>query len=387
MFHDFCKTNREKKMKILVAGDFAPRRRITDSIIKRDYGFFDELKEINKNIDYSIINLEAPIVINDKAEPIKKTGPNLRCAKEVVEAIQYAGFNCVTLANNHLYDYGHEGYLDTIHTCDEYGVDYVGVGNNLNEAKKILYKKIDSKTLAIINFCEHEWSIATETTSGANPLNVVQNYYQIKEAKTKADFIIVIVHGGSEYYHLPTPRMKDTYRFFIDAGADIVVNHHQHCYSGYEIYNGSPIIYGLGNLCFDSLKPNPPDYWKEGYVAIFEIDDKISYKFMPYDQCGENAIVHFKEDTTQFENRIKEINDIISSEDLLNKHFIARCSDCQNNYNLFIEPLYNNKVTSYLFLKKILPSIWSSKKLMVLFNVINCESHKDILINAIKSKF
>lgn len=373
-------------MRILVAGDFVPRRRISESISRRDYSFFDELKDINRKVDYSLLNLESPIVINAKAKPIKKSGPNLRCTKGAIEAIKYAGFDCVTLANNHLYDFGHEGYLDTINTCNEFGIDYVGVGDNLEEAKKILYKNLGGKTIAIINFCENEWSIATKTTSGANPLNVVHNYYQIKDAKGKADYVMVIVHGGTEYYQLPTPRMRDTYRFFVDAGADVVINHHQHCYSGFELYNNKPIVYGLGNLCFDSSKPNPPSYWKEGYIAIFEFKDTITYSFIPYEQCGSVPIVHLNEDTSQFDKRMKELNSIINREDILNEHFVEKCNDSLKCYNLLIEPLYNNRILSFLFLRNLLPSIWKRKKIMGLLNLISCESHRDILIKVIKSK-
>ena len=85
-----------------------------------------------------------------------------------------------------------------------------------------------------------------------NPLLPIQQFYKIQEAKENADYVLVIVHGGIEHYQLPTSRMIETYRFFIDAGADAVVNHHQHCYSGYERYKSKPIIYGLGNLLFDN---------------------------------------------------------------------------------------------------------------------------------------
>ena len=130
----------------------------------------------------------------------------------------------------------------------------------------ILYKEIGDKKLAVINCCEHEFSIATETTAGSNPLNPISQYYAIKEAKEKADYVLVIVHGGHEHYQLPSTRMQETYRFFIDVGADAVVNHHQHCYSGYEYYNGKPIMYGLGNFCFDEgLKKTKQ--WHEGYIV------------------------------------------------------------------------------------------------------------------------
>lgn len=161
-----------------------------------------------------------------------------------VDAVKYAGFDVCTLANNHILDYGTTCCLDTKRLLEEDGIKTVGIGENLSRAADILYLKKENETLAIINCCEHEFSIATEETAGANPLNPIQQYYKIQEARQSADYVLVIVHGGHEYYQLPSPRMKETYRFFIDAGADAVINHHQHCYSGYEEYKGKPIFMG-----------------------------------------------------------------------------------------------------------------------------------------------
>ena len=236
---------------ILVAGDYRPVLRVQQLINECKYNhIFSEVKQYTDKVDYSLVNLESPVVIN-RAEPIKKIGPNLKCSKDAIDAIKYAGFNCVTLANNHFYDYGEVGVKDTITTCKEQGIDYIGGGENIEEAEKILYKEIKGKKIAFINICEKEFSIATKKSAGSAPLSPIHNFYQIQEARKQSDYVIVIVHGGVEHYQLPSPQMKETYHFFVDAGADIIINHHQHCFSGYEIYNGKPIFYGLGNFCYD----------------------------------------------------------------------------------------------------------------------------------------
>ena len=216
---------------ILIAGDFCQRYRIDEAIKKRLYGdLFDEVKTIIETADYSIVNFEFPIILDStNAKPILKCGPNLQGTKEAVDAVKYAGFNCCTLANNHILDQGEQCCLDTKNELEKAGIDTVGVGSNLEDAASILYKEIRGETLAIINCCEHEFSIATDTTIGANPLNHIQQYYRIQEARSKADYVLVIVHGGHEHCQLPSPEMQETYRFFIDSGADAVVNHHQHC--------------------------------------------------------------------------------------------------------------------------------------------------------------
>ncbi|MFV0501432.1 MAG: CapA family protein [Bacteroidales bacterium] len=372
-------------MNIIIAGDFCPRRRVEKLIEEKGYeDVFSQVKEITDKADYSILNFEAPVVIND-AKPIEKTGPNLKCSKNAVEAIKYAGFNSVTLANNHFYDFGDVGVRDTIDILKEYNIDYFGGGININEAKKTLYKEIKGKKIAFINFCEREWSIATDNTGGSAPLNPIQNHYQIKEAKENADYVIVIVHGGREYYQLPLPRMKETYQFFIDSGADVVVNHHQHCYSGYEIYKGKPIFYGLGNFCFDSIQEKRNKLWEEGFILKLSINDKIDFELIPYVQCGENPNVEILDDRLEFNNKINELNSIIDNVNLLESNFLNQVQKEKSEYFSYLEPIRNRYILA-LQRRKLFPSFIKNKYKLLLLNLIRCESHKDILEETIKSK-
>lgn len=202
-----------KKMKIVIAGDFCPCDRVVDLLKRGQYEFiFGKVRPIVESSDYAIVNLECPVV-SGNYEPIEKLGPNLKCEPNAVKAIKYVGFNMVTLANNHILDYGKEGLLETVATCTKEGIDTVGVGNNLNEASQFFYKEIIGKKVGIINCCEHEFSIATDSSTGANPLNPIQQFYQIKEARKKVDYLLVIVHGGHEHFQLPSPRMVEIYHF------------------------------------------------------------------------------------------------------------------------------------------------------------------------------
>lgn len=246
-------------MNVLIAGDFAPMSKLAKPIKEKRFSevFKKELSDIIKAADFSFVNFEAPVVENGY-RPIPKCGPNLNCSAEATLAVKYLGFTGVTLANNHILDYGTEGLRRTVKCCRNQGIDVVGVGDNLKDAGRVLYLTKDDDTLAVINCCEHEFSIATDTEAGANPLNSVRQFRQIQEAKTIADRVLVIVHGGHEHFQLPSLRMVDIYRFFIDVGADAVVNHHQHCYSGYEIYKGKPILFGI--------IPNLNEYSRTDYL-------------------------------------------------------------------------------------------------------------------------
>ena len=96
--------------------------------------------------------------------------------------------------------------------------------------------------------------------------------------------------GGHEMYNLPSPRMKETYRFFVDAGADTVIGHHTHCISGYEIYHKSPIFYSLGNFIFDSKSPKKSS-WFIGFAVCFKLSQntKVSFDIIPFEQCHQQA--------------------------------------------------------------------------------------------------
>ena len=365
-------------MKVLVAGDFCPCCRVADLFEREDYGLvLDEVRCLTTEVDYSIVNLECPVVSGD-IRPIEKHGPNLSCSNYGVKALKYSGFDCVTLANNHFLDFGEMGVQETIDALKVQGFDYVGGGLNIAEASRILYKEIGNLRIAIINCCEHEFSIATKDTAGSNPLNPIMQFYAIKEARNNADRVLVIVHGGHEHFRLPSPRMIETYRFFIDAGADAVVNHHQHCFSGYESYKGKPIFYGLGNFCFDDER-NFSEKWTVGYAVSldFSVEAPI-FSLHPYIQCAKKPSVVILPNNALSE-KIKELNAILSDHTLLSKLVNEYYDSCQVQYSSVFEPFFNRY---YLAAKKrgLVPSLVSKKRKLLAADYVLCESHKDKLM-------
>lgn len=364
-------------MKVLVAGDFCPRYRVAEKFEQGDYeSVLGEVKEIISDADYSIVNFECPVTKGGE-KPIVKFGPNLQCSEKGIEALKWVGFDCVTLANNHFLDYGNEGVYNTLKACEKYGIGTVGGGMNLHEASKILYKKIEGYTLAIINCCEHEFSIATEEAAGSNPLNPIQQYYAIKEARTKADFVLVVVHGGHEQYNLPSPRMKEIYHFFVEVGSDAVVNHHQHCYSGYEIYKGKPIFYGLGNFCFDS-EGTPPVGWNEGYLIMLDFSNSnVSFEIIPYEQCKNELLLKLLS-FDAISDELEQLNKVINDDALLKQHAFQYYNESMKTVAYTIEPTQNRYMAA-LQHRHLLPSPWVQSWMVKLQNYIMCESHRDKL--------
>lgn len=362
-------------MKVLVAGDYCPQKRVSALFDNNEFHFvLGGVKGFTDNVDYSIVNFEC--VVSDGTErPIDKIGPNLKCTEKGIEALSWAGFDCVTLANNHFYDYGDEGVINTIKTCDKNNLDYVGGGINIEDASRTLFKKIGEHVLAIINCCEHEFSIATDNNGGSNPLNPIRQHYAIREAREHADFVLVIVHGGNEHYQLPSPRMKETYQFFIDSGADAVINHHQHCYSGYEYYKGKPIFYGLGNFCFDNDCYRSAS-WNEGFLLSINLtSESIDFEMFPYYQCGKTSDVYMMnaEKSVLFKRKIMELNTIIGDDIELKSRYDSFIDGSYSEIREVFEP-YNNRLMIALYRRRLLPSLINSKKKRMFLAFLQCES-------------
>ena len=371
-------------MKIIIAGDVAP---ITERIIEQiDNGMFDkmfpsDLVETVESADYSIVNLECPVAGED-VKGIQKNGPLLKCSSKTLEAIKYVGFQGVTLANNHILDYGRKGLVQTVSCCKKLKIDTVGGGGSLQEAAKILYIERNEEKLAIINCCEHEFSIASANTAGANPLNPISQYNVIKKAKKNADYVVVIVHGGHEHYQLPSPRMKVTYRFFIDAGADAVINHHQHCFSGYEFYKNKPIVYGLGNFAFD-WEGKRNSIWNKGYLVKLELKAGVELELIPYEQYGDTASVMLMKSREAFDANILKLNEIIANDEELNRQFELFSESRIPVIQSIFEPSQNRWIR-FAINRSFIPSMITQKWLIKMYNIIECEAHRDTLLYYLK---
>ena len=356
-------------MKVLVAGDYCPRDRVSRKIQSSDTAdLFASVKETIAAADYAIVNFECAVV-DGKAKPITKCGPNLKCQPEAVKVLKDGGFDCVTVANNHFRDFGDEGVLASLRYFKANNLDYVGGGKDIAEAETVLYKKFDDGVLAVINVCENEFSIASESRGGSAPLDVIDVCHRIKEAKEKARNVIVIVHGGHEHWQYPSPRMKKWYRFFVESGADVVVNHHQHCYSGYEVYQGKPIFYGLGNFCFDHPKKRR-GIWNEGYMVILDFTETgTGYELIPYRQCDETPAVELMDGPAKqsFEQMVKAI-----SKDHKSKTIITSFTP------------YNSEYVRAAAGRRWIPYLIPRNKMAEMMDFISCEAHRDVLVESLQ---
>jgi len=373
-------------MRILIAGDYCPTNRVAKCIEDGEPVFSDAVVQQIKSADYSLVNFECA-VSDSTMTPIPKCGQHLGCTVKAVSVLKEAGFTGVTLANNHFRDYGSEGVSRTIDVLENTGIDHVGGGNNITEASQILYKQIEGRNLAFINVCENEFSIADENRGGSVSLDTIDVYHRIAEAHKMSEYVVVIIHGGHEHFQYPSPRMKKLYRFFVEAGADAVVNHHQHCYSGYEMYRGKPIFYGIGNFCFDHPKKRG-GIWNEGYMVVLDMTDSgIQPELIPYIQCDEKPIVELMggQKLQDFWRAVQSISNTICDDKKLyqiNEEFIRRRSSA------LMSPFtpYRNEYLQLAAGRHYMPFLIPQNILAKMLGVIQCESHRDILIESMKEK-
>jgi len=375
-------------VKILIGGDFCVTPQFSSSNL-----FSEGLIRLFNDSDINIINLECPIINEENKDKLVKSGPHLYTNNTVIKILKQINIHAVTLANNHILDFGPKGLSSTMKECLQNNILTTGAGENIESASTPTIIEQNGIRIALVNFCENEFSIATTISAGASPINIIDNLNAIKYARTIADFVLVIIHGGHEHYNLPSPRMVKQYRFFAENGADAIIGHHTHCISGFEVHNEVPIFYGLGNLLF--TKKCDQKGWNNGLIVKLEIEKGITLKWdlIPTKQSTENFKLSIlrNEDREIVLNEINSYTNIISDSEKLNNSWIlfARKMEQQiiNDFspiNLF-PGRYVKAILRRSGLNKL---IFRKKYLIPILNSIECESLNDLskFILNLKSK-
>jgi hypothetical protein len=364
-------------MKLLVAGDFRIKNLGHSLVID------PKLLRLFHSSELNLINLEAPIT--DFECKNKKRGLSLKADRhETLKVLHDLKIGCVNLANNHIGDYGARGVLDTISCLSLNGFRTVGAGKDLDESRRPFFFEKDGLKLAIINIAEAEFSASGEGLSGANQFNPIDLFYQILEVRKTVDKVIVVFHGGHEHYPFPSPEMKRVLRFIVDCGADGVIAHHTHCFSGIENYKGAPIVYGTGNFYFESDNSEPITFY-EGYVVELDIDfDKVILSVHPIfveRLNSSNSILRCLSDDEQgiFDSRIAILNEVIQDDKSLLLNFRRHVDQSNRSYLVNFEP-YNSRIFMHLYFLKLVPKYMTARKKKQILALIQNGFHKEALL-------
>lgn len=271
-YGESSKFNDGKPITLLFVGDIMLSRLIGDIMAQNnDWRYpFLETAEFLKNADIAFGNLEGPISARGT-----KVGSiySFRSDPRAIEGLLYAGFDVLSIANNHIWDYGANAVWDTISILEKSGIGVVGGGINYPEAHQPFIKDIDNTKIAFLGYTNLiPLSVGSKTSKPAIAyFDIDQAIADIKEARKKADLIVVSLHWGNEYETTQNTNQKKVARALIDAGAQLIIGHHPHVVQLVEEYNGGYIAYSLGNFVFDqNFSPDT----KTGLVLKVTLKDK-----------------------------------------------------------------------------------------------------------------
>lgn len=370
-------------VKILITGDFCPHNRIEELALKKDFGaIFNDFIDVFQGNDLNVTDLECPLTTSEAARP--KTGPHQKAHPDCINILKYAGIKLAAMANNHIMDYDSQGIKDTIDLCRSKDIDTIGVGRTPGDASRPYSVNLKGKRIAILNCADSEFLSTPDGSFTCNPVDQVQMFYDIRKIRENHDFLLLILHAGNEFYELPSPRTKRLYRYLVDLGADVVIAHHTHAWSGYELYNSKPIFYGLGNFIYDwPGKLN--SRWNQGYVVRLNLSGKTDFEIIPLKQCNEiPGVFHLNSvEKEVFKKEMDRLNKIIADDIQLETEFQKYCTSVFPMYEAFIEPNFGKKIAS-LRNRGFFPKLMSKRKRLLLLNITRCESHRDVLLRMLK---
>ncbi len=282
-------------VKIAFAGDTTQSDVFAEATSWRSMKYpFEDVNGIFSEADISFVNLET--CVSDRGESEKKEGYGFQTLPEYLQVYTEAGIDIVSVANNHVRDFGMDALDDTFKNLTNNGIAYIGAGQNITEAEKmVVYEvngvKLGFTALNMINM-DPTW-YARNDHAGINCVDFADcgEYLNlISEYDKQCDVLFVSVHWGIEYTNAITEEQEQFGHLLCDSGADIILGHHSHVLQPVEYYNGSMIFYSLGNFLFYKMDD------EAGKTAVFEIEiDKngfVSGKLSPVfiSNCKSNLL-------------------------------------------------------------------------------------------------
>lgn len=276
-------------MKIIIIGDVgASETNMRAFCVAEKDLFSSEIQAICADADIVMLNLEKPLT--DVISPLGKCPPDYYAPTDTIHGIKLLHPRVVTLANNHIMDQQEQGLQSTMSILTQNGIQYVGAGSNLNEARKQIIIDEGGYKVGIYACCEKEFSFATEKTAGANVFDPLETLDDISELRKKCNYLVVLFHSGMEMYPYPTPYQQRVCRKMCEKGADFVVCQHSHIIGCEEKCAGGRIVYGQGNFLLDDI---PDENWQSGLMIEITIEGSDSIvTYMPVQTREHKVILH-----------------------------------------------------------------------------------------------
>lgn len=365
--------------RIIIFGDICPTKDTVTKFVNGDLcGIFNEVLEDLRKADVVIGNLEC--ALTDNPVPIQKAGPILYAPTRAAETLKEAYFSILNLANNHIRDCGTDGLISTLSICASMGIETLGAGLSTEAARTPIIRTIGGTKVAFMSFAEHEFNSIEENRPGAYCFDPYDDLDRIRMTKDSVDFLVILYHGGIEYYTYPSPFLQKKCRKFVECGADLVSCQHSHCIGSIEKYLSGTIVYGQGNSIF-GYRPKD-NSWNTGLMLIVDITNgnkiTISTKVITMHEDG----VHYAEN--EYKSAVLDSIEERSSH-VQDYKFIKSNWEkfCLSTMPLNI-PLLLGWPHGLIFLNRKLRNLpvnvlYRVKKRNVTNNLIRCESHQEVI--------
>lgn len=279
---------------------------------------FSSVKAMLSECDVVFGNLECTLAGDGRTVA---TEPRVVSTGDLIRSIKQAGFNIVTLANNHMFDYLDSGFHRLKNLLDELGIKYFGAGDDLKAAAAPAIMETNGVRIAFLGSADERSGpshFARADHWGVAPLDVDKLIDQIRRLRDDVDHVIVSPHWGEERFLIPSPQQIDIAHAFIDAGASMVIGHHPHVIQGMETYRDRPIIYSLGNFVANDVHFSDGDVMKwnrterTGCILLAELDKNsvIDVKQLATFDTGQNIEI---DRTTFGQKRIARTNRAVAN--------------------------------------------------------------------------
>lgn len=241
-----------------------------------------QMQNLLQDADIAMVNEEFPFSTRGTAMEDKQY--TFRINPSYVSAFQDMGVDIVSLANNHVLDYGPEALEDTFTTLDHAGILYAGAGGSKERAEELQIIEVNGKKYGFLAASRvipvASWNIENGVPGVFATYDAAALLNAITLAEEKCDYLTVFVHWGLEHKEYPEDYERALAAQYVEAGADLVIGSHSHCLQGVEYIDGKPVFYSLGNFLFG----------QDGNTAAVKVtideDGKIEYAFIAAKEEG-----------------------------------------------------------------------------------------------------
>lgn len=374
-------------MKIIFAGDLCISGQDLPSLGISILNFF-------ASADIICANFEAPLIPSE-AIAAPKAGPSIFQATDVLCFLEKCKITHLTLANNHIMDYGESGLRYTLEKLSGYKIH--GAGLSLEDAYKPIMHEQDGQRIAFLAFGEAQFGalgIDPFKKAGFARVDVPLARQAVIDARQMADWVIVQIHAGLEMVEIPLPEWRERFREFIDLGADIVIGHHPHVLQGSEIYKNKMIHYSLGNFYMDvMLKQKNPG--SGGLLEVLIEGGELKSKLIPLNVTP--AVI----DTDSTDDAIEHYLNLCAKIGADSRYFSEINSICKDFWEEVYSGYYESAITGFgatpsipaarriarRFLGFIIRRRWNNEanELMLIHN-IQIESHRWVVERALSNR-